>query len=77
MSVKKWVVPHLPHLKVFYRSIFCVYMFSPIVILHSRARWIYGYFPYNYADLLKEHNVELRGPFNYSARDEAGIPRDW
>ncbi|KAI9177389.1 hypothetical protein LWI28_014603 [Acer negundo] len=27
--------------------------------------------------LLKEYNVELKGPFNYSARDEAGIPRDW
>lgn len=21
--------------------------------------------------------MELKGPFNYSARDEAGIPRDW
>lgn len=31
----------------------------------------------NHADLLKEYNVELKGPFNYSARDEAGIPRDW
>ncbi|XP_021828651.1 uncharacterized protein LOC110769060 [Prunus avium] len=30
-----------------------------------------------FKDLLKEYNVELRGPFNYSARDEAGIPRDW
>lgn len=29
------------------------------------------------ADLLKEYNVELKGPFNYSARDEAGLPRDW
>lgn len=29
------------------------------------------------ADLLKEYNVELKGPFNYSARDEAGIPRGW
>ncbi|WVZ01130.1 hypothetical protein V8G54_027199 [Vigna mungo] len=28
-------------------------------------------------DLLKEYNVELKGPFNYAARDEAGIPRDW
>ncbi|CAJ1956679.1 unnamed protein product [Sphenostylis stenocarpa] len=27
--------------------------------------------------LLKEYNVELKGPFNYSARDEAGIPREW
>lgn len=27
--------------------------------------------------LLKEYNVELKGPFNYSARDEVGIPRDW
>lgn len=32
---------------------------------------------YGYADLLKEYDVELKGPFNYSARDEAGIPRDW
>ncbi|KAM1114211.1 uncharacterized protein LOC126583991 [Malus sylvestris] len=31
----------------------------------------------SFKDLLKEYNVELRGPFNYSARDEAGIPRDW
>lgn len=30
-----------------------------------------------YADLLKEYNVELKGPFNHSARQEAGIPRDW
>ncbi|XP_077251151.1 diiron containing four-helix bundle family ferritin protein, putative (Protein of unknown function DUF455) [Tasmannia lanceolata] len=30
-----------------------------------------------FKDLLKEFNVELKGPFNYSARDEAGIPRDW
>ncbi|KAF8409011.1 hypothetical protein HHK36_005082 [Tetracentron sinense] len=30
-----------------------------------------------FKDLLKEYNVELRGPFNYSARDEAGLPRDW
>lgn len=28
-------------------------------------------------DLLKELNVELKGPFNIAARDEAGIPRDW
>lgn len=31
----------------------------------------------NNADLVKEYNVELKGPFNYSAREEAGIPRDW
>lgn len=31
----------------------------------------------NHTDLLKEYNVELKGPFNYAARDEAGIPRDW
>ncbi|XP_023530441.1 uncharacterized protein LOC111793010 [Cucurbita pepo subsp. pepo] len=30
-----------------------------------------------FKDLLKEYNVELKGPFNYSARDEAGLPRDW
>ncbi|KAJ6830076.1 uncharacterized protein M6B38_126005 [Iris pallida] len=30
-----------------------------------------------FKDLLKEYNVELKGPFNYTARDEAGIPRDW
>ncbi|XP_058095685.1 uncharacterized protein LOC131241068 isoform X1 [Magnolia sinica] len=30
-----------------------------------------------FKDLLKELNVELKGPFNYSARDVAGIPRDW
>ncbi|GMP54744.1 hypothetical protein CsSME_00019807 [Camellia sinensis var. sinensis] len=30
-----------------------------------------------YSHLLKEYNVELKGPFNYSARDEAGIPREW
>lgn len=29
------------------------------------------------AGLLKELNVELKGPFNIAARDEAGIPRDW
>ncbi|KAL6145054.1 hypothetical protein ACLB2K_055742 [Fragaria x ananassa] len=30
-----------------------------------------------FKDLLEEYNVELKGPFNYSAHDEAGIPRDW
>ncbi|PRQ50073.1 putative Ferritin-like superfamily [Rosa chinensis] len=30
-----------------------------------------------FKDLLEDYNVELKGPFNYSARDEAGIPRDW
>ncbi|KAF7833938.1 putative Ferritin-like superfamily [Senna tora] len=30
-----------------------------------------------FKDLLKEYDVELKGPFNYAARDEAGIPRDW
>ncbi|XP_028778209.1 uncharacterized protein LOC114734734 [Neltuma alba] len=30
-----------------------------------------------FKDLLKVYNVELKGPFNFSARDEAGIPRDW
>ncbi|CAL5200340.1 unnamed protein product [Lathyrus oleraceus] len=30
-----------------------------------------------FKDLLKEYNVELKGPFNYVAREEAGIPRDW
>ncbi|XP_031381395.1 uncharacterized protein LOC116196028 [Punica granatum] len=30
-----------------------------------------------FKDLLKEYNVELKGPFNYPARDKAGIPRDW
>ncbi|GER56507.1 2-nonaprenyl-3-methyl-6-methoxy-1,4-benzoquinol hydroxylase [Striga asiatica] len=27
--------------------------------------------------ILKEYKVELKGPFNYSAREEAGIPREW
>ncbi|KAF3328557.1 hypothetical protein FCM35_KLT05635 [Carex littledalei] len=30
-----------------------------------------------FKDLLEEYGVELKGPFNYSARDEAGIPRHW
>ncbi|ONK68904.1 uncharacterized protein A4U43_C05F17250 [Asparagus officinalis] len=30
-----------------------------------------------FKDILREYNVELKGPFNYSARDEAGIPREW
>ncbi|CAN1194715.1 Uncharacterized protein HI_0077 [Linum perenne] len=30
-----------------------------------------------FKELLKEYNVELKGPFNHSARAEAGIPRDW
>lgn len=30
-----------------------------------------------FKDILNEYNVELKGPFNVSARDEAGIPRDW
>eukprot|EP01018_Ginkgo_biloba_P015831 Gb_22756 [translate_table: standard] len=30
-----------------------------------------------FRELIEELNVELKGPFNYSARAEAGIPRDW
>ncbi|PKU68116.1 uncharacterized protein LOC110094863 isoform X1 [Dendrobium catenatum] len=30
-----------------------------------------------FKDLLKCYSVELKGPFNYAARDKAGIPRDW
>ncbi|KAJ8752114.1 hypothetical protein K2173_001789 [Erythroxylum novogranatense] len=30
-----------------------------------------------FKDLLSEYNVEVKGPFNYSAREEAGIPRNW
>ncbi|XP_020595901.1 uncharacterized protein LOC110035911 isoform X2 [Phalaenopsis equestris] len=30
-----------------------------------------------FKDLLKVHGVELKGPFNYAARDKAGMPRDW
>jgi len=28
-------------------------------------------------ELLEELDVELKGPFNYEARAEAGMPRDW
>ncbi|XP_031481579.1 uncharacterized protein LOC116251433 isoform X2 [Nymphaea colorata] len=31
----------------------------------------------SFKDILKEFNVELKGPFNHVARQEAGIPRDW
>ncbi|XP_023645042.1 uncharacterized protein LOC17896679 [Capsella rubella] len=30
-----------------------------------------------FKDLIEEYGVELRGPFNHSAREVAGIPRDW
>lgn len=30
-----------------------------------------------FKDIIKEYNVELKGPFNHSAREEAGIPREW
>uniref|UniRef100_A0A0D9UYA3 DUF455 domain-containing protein n=1 Tax=Leersia perrieri TaxID=77586 RepID=A0A0D9UYA3_9ORYZ len=30
-----------------------------------------------FRDLIKEHDVVLKGPFNYPARNEAGIPREW
>ncbi|XP_075478241.1 uncharacterized protein LOC142519189 [Primulina tabacum] len=30
-----------------------------------------------FKDILDEYNVELKGPFNYSAREEAGIPQEW
>ncbi|KAD7117295.1 hypothetical protein E3N88_04563 [Mikania micrantha] len=30
-----------------------------------------------FRDLLKEYNVEVKGPFNYNAREEAGLPRSW
>lgn len=42
------------------------------------ACWKMGRVPCStFKDILKEYNVEIKGPFNYSARDEAGIPRDW
>ncbi|CAN6444246.1 unnamed protein product [Victoria cruziana] len=31
----------------------------------------------SFKDILKEFNVEVKGPFNHVARQEAGIPRDW
>lgn len=30
-----------------------------------------------FKDLIKEYGAELRGPFNHSSREIAGIPRDW
>ncbi|XAR49560.1 hypothetical protein NMG60_11032807 [Bertholletia excelsa] len=30
-----------------------------------------------FKELLREYDVELKGPFNYSARTEAGLPREW
>ncbi|XP_074276077.1 uncharacterized protein LOC141599848 [Silene latifolia] len=30
-----------------------------------------------FKDLLKEYDLVLKGPFNHSARDEAGLPRHW
>lgn len=30
-----------------------------------------------FRDLLIDYNVEIKGPFNYSARDDAGLPRHW
>ncbi|KAK4420913.1 putative protein HI [Sesamum alatum] len=30
-----------------------------------------------FTDILEEYGVELKGPFNYSAREEAGIPQEW
>ncbi|XP_057796239.1 uncharacterized protein LOC131012315 [Salvia miltiorrhiza] len=30
-----------------------------------------------FTDILKEYNVEIKGPFNHSAREVAGIPREW
>ncbi|KAH9612645.1 hypothetical protein KSS87_008965 [Heliosperma pusillum] len=30
-----------------------------------------------FKDLLKDYDLVLKGPFNHSARDEAGLPRHW
>ncbi|EPS66645.1 hypothetical protein M569_08130 [Genlisea aurea] len=30
-----------------------------------------------FAEILREYGVELKGPFNYKSREEAGIPRQW
>lgn len=30
-----------------------------------------------FRDLLREYKVEVKGPFNYTAREVAGLPRDW
>lgn len=49
---------------------------SPYDSLNSIMKMlVHGIF--NIADLIKEHDVVLKGPFNYPARDEAGIPREW
>ncbi len=49
---------------------------SPYDPLNSIMKMlVHGIF--NIADLIKEHDVVLKGPFNYPARDEAGIPREW
>ncbi|KAL8510904.1 hypothetical protein ACS0TY_017645 [Phlomoides rotata] len=30
-----------------------------------------------FTEILKDYNVEVKGPFNHSAREQAGIPREW
>ncbi|KAL7104020.1 hypothetical protein ACP275_08G218000 [Erythranthe tilingii] len=30
-----------------------------------------------FTEILQEYNVEVKGPFNHSARQEAGIPKEW
>ncbi|KAL3848785.1 hypothetical protein ACJIZ3_010667 [Penstemon smallii] len=30
-----------------------------------------------FKDILEEYNVEVKGPFNHVAREEAGLPREW
>ncbi|KAJ8534555.1 hypothetical protein K7X08_016283 [Anisodus acutangulus] len=31
----------------------------------------------SFTDLLEEHSMEIKGPFNHLARDEAGLPQEW
>lgn len=74
-SARKWAELLAPLSKV------CLLLLLPIVSINSNSSGTAIAstisFLSKHADLLKEYDVELKGPFNYSARDEAGIPRDW
>lgn len=48
-----------------------------LIFKHTCCKFFFNNCVTYVADLLKEYNVEIKGPFNYSARDEVGIPRDW
>lgn len=70
-SARKWVVLLALHSKVNFIRVQTEFIASSI------SESFLNFLVFSLEDMLEEYNVELKGPYNYSARDEAGIPRQW